>query len=960
MSDALREYARELRREQGLDFSTRIGLNSGEVVVGKIGDDLRMDYTAQGHTVGLAARMEGLAEPGTTYLTGATAELTAGYFELEDLGPFNVKGVAEPVPVFELAGVGPLRTRFDVSRARGLSRFVGRDADIQTLESAFESARTGQGRAVGVVAPAGVGKSRLCFEFAERLRREGILVLTGHCVAHGQNVPLLPVLEIFRKYFGIADGEDPRAAREKIAGRLLLIDEQFRDVLPIMFDFLGVPDPERPAPNVDPEARQRRIIAVVRKLIEGTTGVLILIEDLHWADPASDAFFAQWVDAIANGAGLILMNFRPEYRADWMQKSWYQQIPLNPLGPDAIRELLGDLIGGDPSVAGLADRIHARTQGNPYFTEEIVRSLVDAGILEGARGHYRLTRPVESLQVPGSVHAVLSARIDRLAEREKRLLQIAAVIGREFSEPILTAVADHSEDDLKEALATLCGSEFIHQQALYPVAEYAFVHPLTQEVALESQLQEARRRTHAAVARAIEAAEPERTDEHAALLAQHYENAGEELEAARRHVRAAVWSTHRDIRESARHWSRVRDLAAALPEAAQTDETRGLRLIAITQMIVNGFRLGLSEVALEALYEEGRNLAESSGNTRALLTLRGAYTSRLVTLGRVAEGFAVARESLALADDFGDVVSRVGARLSVTYSSLHLGRVADALAVAEEAAELVGSDLEMGRETFGFGYRVWFTFVRGMLLGQLGRVEESVQQQTRADQLARESGLPENLGWARGSLATIAEFIGEVAPAGLGDARTASREAVEIAQQLGSAFSRAVALRSLGQALILAGEFEEASAALGEALALAREQRVALEYESLLLSTLARARVTSDPAASRRLAEEAVALARERSQRLMEIAAQIALAHALLAEPSARGLAREAVERAEALVGETGARFYLGPIAEVRAALSRAGGDAPAAERHLRDAHEHYERIGATAHARRLAKKLGA
>jgi adenylate cyclase len=413
------------------------------------------------------------------------------------------------------------------------------------------------------------------------------------------------------------------------------------------------------------------------------------------------------------------------------------------------------------------------------------------------------------------------------------------------------------------------------------------------------------------------------------------------------------------MRESARHWSRVRDLAAALPEATQTDETRGLRLIAITQMIVHGFRLGLSEVALEALYEEGRDLAEASGNTRALLVLRGAYASRFVTLGRVSEAFAVARESLALADDFGDLASRVGARLSVTYSSLHLGRVEEALSVAEEAAELAGDDLEMGRETFGFGYRVWFTFVRGMLVGQLGRVEESMQHQARADQLARESGLPENLGWACGSLATVAEFVGEVAPAGLGDARTASREAVEIAQQLGSAFSRVVALRSLGQALILAGELEEASAALGEALVLAREQRVALEYESLLLSTLARARVTSDPAASRRLAEEAVALARERSQRLMEIAAQIALAHALLAEPSARGLAREAVERAEALVGETGARFYLGPIAEVRAALSRAGGDAPAAERHLRDAHEHYERIGATAHARRLARALG-
>jgi class 3 adenylate cyclase/tetratricopeptide (TPR) repeat protein len=964
MSEALREYARELRREQGLDFSTRIGLNSGEVVVGKIGDDLRMDYTAQGHTVGLAARMEGLAEPGTIYLTGATAELAAGYFELEDLGAFKVKGVSELVPVSALVGVGQLRTRFDVSRARGLSRFVGRDADMQVLESAFEISREGNGRAVGVVAPAGVGKSRLCFEFAERLRREGALVLVGHCFAHGQNIPLLPVLEIFRAYFGLADGEEPRTAREKIAGRLLLIDEQFRDVLPIMFDFLGVPDPERRAPNMDPEARQRRIIAVVRKLIErgNPDGFLILIEDLHWADPASDSFFAQWVDAIAHGAGLILLNFRPEYRADWMQKSWYQQIPLNPLGPDAIRELLGDLIGSDPSVTGLADRIHARSQGNPYFTEEIVRSLVDSGVLRGSRGRYRLTRPVESLQVPGSVHAVLSARIDRLAEREKRLLQAAAVIGREFSEPILAAVTDHAEGDLAQALAALCGSEFIHQQALYPVAEYAFVHPLTQEVALGSQLQEARRRTHAAVARALEAADPDRADENAALLAQHYEKAGEELEAARRHARAAVWMSLRDVRESARHWSRVRDLAAALPEAAQTDETRGLRLIATTQMVVNGFRLGLSEAALEALYEEGRDLAEASGNTRLLLLLRGAYGARLVSLGRVPEAFALARESLSLADAFGEPASRVGARLGASYASTHLGRLDEALLLGDEAAELIADDLEMGRETYGFSHLVWFATIRSLLLAQLGRCEEGLRECTRANRLARDSGIPENLGWARGAVASLADLVGDIAPPGLGDARAATREAVEIAQQLGSTFSRVLALRGLGQACVTAGDSEEASAALGEALALAREQRVALEQESGLLDTLARARLAADPTASRQVAEEAVALSRERGQRISEIGAHLALAGALCAErgPAARGPAQAALDRAEALIAETGARIYEGPVAEARGELARVCGDNAAGEQHLREAQQLYGQCGASGHARRLAEALGA
>jgi adenylate cyclase len=368
-----------------------------------------------------------------------------------------------------------------------------------------------------------------------------MLVMEGHAVPHGRNIPLLPVLEVFRAYFAIEERDDPRRVREKIAGRLLLIDDQFREVLPVVFDFLGVPDPEHPAPHMDTEARQRQLVAVVRRLIERANpdGFVILLEDLHWADVASDAFLAEWVDAINTGPGLILLNFRPEYHADWMQKSWYQQLPLDPLGPEAIRELLGDLLGEDVSMDGLADKIHERTRGNPYFTEEIVRALVDSGVLEGSKGNYRLTTRVENLEVPHSVHAVLSARIDRLAERDKQILQTAAVIGKEFPEPILAAVAEVPERDLADALAALCNAEFVHQQALYPIAEYEFAHPLTQEVALGSQLQAHRRRTHAAVARALQETEPEKRDERAALVAHHFDEAGEELEAARWHARAA-------------------------------------------------------------------------------------------------------------------------------------------------------------------------------------------------------------------------------------------------------------------------------------------------------------------------------------------------------------------------------------------------------------------------------------
>src|SRR5262245_5207886 len=257
LRDELRRYSDELRLSRGVDFAARMGINSGEVVVGTIGDDLRMDYTAQGHTVGLAARMESLAPPGGVCVSEATARLVSGYVTLRDLGTSQVKGVSEPVRVFELQGIGQVRSRFDLARARGLTRFVGRDDDMAVLEQALAQARAGNGQVVGVGAEAGGGKSLLCFGLVERCRGRGLMVLQGAAVAHGRNIPLLPILQIFREYFGIAEQDSERTAREKIAGRLLLIDEGLREFLPVLFDFMAVPDPERAPRGLDPDARHR-------------------------------------------------------------------------------------------------------------------------------------------------------------------------------------------------------------------------------------------------------------------------------------------------------------------------------------------------------------------------------------------------------------------------------------------------------------------------------------------------------------------------------------------------------------------------------------------------------------------------------------------------------------------------------------------------------------------------------
>jgi len=652
LREAIARYATDVKREHGLTFSTRMGLHSGNVVVGKIGDDLRMDYTAQGQAVGLAQRMEALASPDTCYMTDATASVVAGYFDLEDLGDFQVRGVADPVRVHRLAGIGTATTRFDISRSRGLTRFVGRDADVATLDDARAQARAGNGQVVGVVAEAGTGKSRLCFEFVEKCRAEGMTVNEGHAVAHGKNVPYLPMLELFRQYYSIGETDDDRMVREKIAGRMLLLDPDFREILPILFEFFGVPDPDRPVGRIDPEEKQRQLFGVLRRIVQGDPGAeagsfAVLLEDLHWLDPGSEAFLEQWVDAVAGSSTLLIVNFRPEYHADWMKKSYYRQLALAPLGADAIRELLDDLLGSDASTQGLAEAIHGRTGGNPFFTEEVVRTLIESGHLEGARGQYKLVTPVDRLEVPASVQAVLAARIDRLDETDKHSLQTASVIGKEFSEPILRAAAELPDGELRASLDRLKSGEFLYEQSLYPVAEYAFKHPLTQEVALGSQLQERRRTTHAAVARAIEDFSATKLDEAAPLLAHHWEEAGEPVRAAHWLQRASDWVGRSDPLQAAAYMQRVLELTQDVEASSERD---ALRLEACRRVSQGGWRTGLSPERAEVIFREGCEIAERTGDRDRGLALRTGYGATLGFQGDITSYARLTREGLALVD----------------------------------------------------------------------------------------------------------------------------------------------------------------------------------------------------------------------------------------------------------------------------------------------------------------------
>jgi class 3 adenylate cyclase len=535
---ALRTYSRRLA-PRGLEFSIRVGLNSGEVVVGKIGDDLRMDYTAQGHSVGLAARTQQLAAPGTVWLTEHTTRLVEGFFSVRERGTATMKGVSAPVSVYELEGLGPLRTRLDASGARGFSRLVGREAELDWLEAILARTSESHGQVVGVVADAGVGKSRLCLEFVDRCRARGVAVHEAHCPSHGATVPLLPIRELLRSVLDLAEGEPAEEVRRKAEERLLGLGGGFRNFLPIVLEVLGVAEPGKPVGASFPD----RLADFLRRFVRATIPrepVLVLLDDAHWIDRASDEIVRELIAALPGTRTMFVANFRPEYRPEWAAGAYYHQLPLSPLGEQASRELLRDQLGTDPSVVGLAERIRERTGGNPFFIEEIVHALAIAGNLVGRRGEYRLAADLDALVLPVTVKSLLTARVDRLGERAKQVLQAASVIGKQFDEALLAEVSGLGGDDLATALRTLQQAEFVHRLTASVEPQYAFQHPLTREAAYQSQLGEPRARLHARVAAVLEKLRGDRLGEYASLIAHHWESSGMRFEAARWQRRAAL------------------------------------------------------------------------------------------------------------------------------------------------------------------------------------------------------------------------------------------------------------------------------------------------------------------------------------------------------------------------------------------------------------------------------------
>jgi predicted ATPase/class 3 adenylate cyclase len=688
------KYSAGLRAAGNPPVEIRVGLNTGEVVVRSIRtDDAHTEYTPIGHSMSLAARMQTLAPTGSIVITEATQKLTAGYFDLKPLGPARIKGVTDPINVYEVIGIGPLRTRLQMSASRGLSKFVGRHAELAQLDKALELARGGHGQIVAAMAEAGVGKSRLFYEFKMRRQAE-CLVLEAFSFSHGKASAYLPVVDLLKSYFRIADRDDARTRREKVTGKVIALDRALEDTLPHLFALLGIPSGDARLDEMDPSIRRRRTREAVKSLIvrESLNQPLILIfEDLHWVDAESEALLNLIADSIGTAQILMMVNYRPEYRHNWGNKTYYTQMRLDPLGPDNAAELLSAMLSDDIALDSLKATIIERTQGNPFFMEEMVQVLFDQGVLV-RDGVVSIARPLTSIQIPSTVKGILAARIDKLAAADKDLLQSLAVIGKEFPIGLVRRVVGQPDDALAPMLSNLQAAEFIYEQPAFPENEYTFKHALTQEVAYDSVLMQRRRIIHERTAAALEEIFAATLDDHVADLAHHYgrsANAPKAVEYLRRAAeQAGARSAYNDAIGYAREALR---LIATKPESRERDQIELKIQMMLGPLIVS--TQGLSSPEVPVTIARAQELCRRAGETPEIFGVMFALWSFDHASGQLHEARAIAEQLLTTAGRVNSDLATASAHNALAATQLWMGEFTAARENSEHAINIFAHDV---------------------------------------------------------------------------------------------------------------------------------------------------------------------------------------------------------------------------------------------------------------------------
>ena len=748
MQENIARYSEEVQRTHGVPIVTRVGVNSGEIVISAIGNDLHMEYTVVGPTVHLAARMEQMAKPGTVLTTTHTHRLAEGFIAMKSLGPAAVKGLAEAVPIFEVTGAGPARTRLQAAASRGLTRFVGREVELEHLRRALQLASEGQGQVVALVGQAGVGKSRLMHELIHSHQTAGWLVLESNTTSYEHATPYLPITELLRDYFKVDPREEVQSIREKVSGKILTLNPSLQDAILPVLDLLNALDEDHPFRSLDPEQhRQNTYQAVTRLLLSENRvhPVIAIFEDLHWYDSLTLGLLNELVVRGQEARLLLVVSYRPEFQDGWKHRPNYRQLHLNPLASENLEALLQALLGSNPNLQILKNFLMQRASGNPFFVEEIVRALAENGVIEGSRSNYRLAKPFMTHEIPPTVQAVLAARIDALPSPEKRLLQEASVIGQDVLFALLHAISGLSEDELQGLLEDVQASEFLYATQLFPDLQYTFTHSLTHDVTYNGVLLERRREIHGRIVEAIEKLYAGKLTDQVERLA-HHAVRGDRKDKAIHYLRqsgakAAARSALADARSC---FEQALGILKLLPDGQATqEEAFDIRL----EMRPVLRQLGEGRQMLEYL-REAETIATRLRDDRRRGLACSFMTTAYASLDQLDEAASTGSRALEIADRLGDAKLRLLAKSFLSQVYCYGAEYERVIELA--TGNLAALPAEWTNEHFGMAVpasifdRAWII----MSLAELGRFAEAGRYEAEAISLAEATDYAFNISWA--------------------------------------------------------------------------------------------------------------------------------------------------------------------------------------------------------------------
>jgi class 3 adenylate cyclase/predicted ATPase len=700
--DELRGYGEKLESEGREPITVRIGVNTGEVVVRVIHTNKEQpEYTPIGHATSLAARMQALAPPGSIAVTEETARLVEGYFEFRDIGPTGIKGVSRPVRVLEVTGLGQLRTRFEAAARRGLVKFVGRDREMATLARGLDLALRGRGQVVAVVAEAGSGKSRLFFEFRRRIDPK-CLVLEAFSVSHATASAYLPLVEFLKGYFRIGAEDDDATRRDKIRQTIARLGQDVNDTVPYLESLLGTAGAQDTLRQMDPAVKQQRTFAAIRRLLARQSRrrpLVVLFEDLHWLDSSTEALLDSLVEDVADAPILLLVSYRPAYHPTWVKAPHCTELRLQPLGEQSAREMLSSMLGDSPELSALSRLITEKAEGNPFFIQEIVQTLLDRGVLT-RNGTVRLTKPMADIGIPTTVQAVLASRIDGLTPAHKELLQTLAVIGKEFSLRMVEQTTSIPRAAVAGMLEDLCASEFILESGASPDLAYAFKHALTQEVTYRSLLSERRALLHARAGAAVEALFGAQLEDHLSTLARHFSLSADAAKAIHYLRLAGEQASRRAANSEALHL-----LGAALERIAREPggperARRELEIVVAISAVLIASK-GYAAPELEAQFEHMFRLCEQIDDPLLLFFVRvQAWAFASVRGEHVPRARELSERLMAMAEEIAHPMLQLWAHVVCGNTAYHMGRMSSAREHLEKGLALYDPHAEQASGAF--------------------------------------------------------------------------------------------------------------------------------------------------------------------------------------------------------------------------------------------------------------------